>query len=247
MEIKEYVFPVRFSDCDAASRLRVSSFFDFLEETAILDAEASGFGVWKMVQNGYTSVISRIKLRINHVPLWGEKLRVSTWSKSIYKQKVVLRDYSVLDERKNLIAEATSSWLIVNLKTGRSENPEEFPFLPEFFPEKSALSENLELLEPRPNPQIVLSKTAAYSDIDMNRHVNNCRYAEWILDALFADPEMKRKKIRSLQINYLAQISPGETVQMVRFDNSNHHAYIFGINAENPQKLHFQARIGISD
>lgn len=246
-DINEYVFPVRFSDCDSKSRLRVSSFFDFMEETAILDAETAGCGVWKMVQNGYTSVISRIKLRVNHVPMWGERLRVSTWTKSIYEQKVAIRDYSILDERMNVIAEATSSWLLVNLKTGLSENPETLSFLPELYPEKSALSENLELLEPRANPRIVLSKTAAYSDIDMNRHVNNCRYAEWLLDALFTDPEMQKKKIRSFQVNYLAQIPVGATVHLVRFDNSNHHAYIFGVSADDSQKVHFQSRIGFSD
>ena len=120
-----------------------------MEETAILDAEAHGMGIWKMVQNGYTSVISRLKLRINYIPRWGEKLHVSTWTKSIYNHKVALRDYSIRDDNGNMIAEATSSWLIVNLQTGHSEDPEQTPFLPTLYPEKVAISENLMLLEPR--------------------------------------------------------------------------------------------------
>lgn len=246
-EITEHVFPIRFSDCNPKSRLRVSAFFDFMEETAILDAEENGFGIWKMVQQGYTSVISRIKLRINYTPRWGEKLHVSTWTKSIYEHKVALRDYSITDDNGNMIAEATSSWLLVNLQTGRSEDPELTPFIPNLYPEKSAISERLELIDVRPNPQILLTKTAAYSDIDMNCHVNNCRYVDWILDALFLDPGMKGKEIRSLQINFLAGIPLGENVHLVRFENSNHHAYIFGVSAKDPAKVHFQARIGIVD
>lgn len=245
-DISEYVFPVRFSDCDSSSRLRVSAFFDFMEETAILDAERNGFGIWKMVENGYTTVISRIKLRINHVPVWGEKLCVSTWTKSIYKHKVALRDYSIRDARGNVIAEATSSWLLVNLKTGQAEDPETASFLPPLYPEKSAISENPELLSPGENPQVVLSKTAAYSDLDMNRHVNNCRYADWVLDALFTDPKMQKRSIRSLQLNFISGISAGEEVRLVRFADTNHHAYVFGVNAKDPSRVHFQARIGFS-
>lgn len=245
-EISEYVFPVRFSDCDSASRLRVSSFFDFMEETAILDAEKNGIGIWKMVENGYTTVISRIKLRINHVPVWGEKLRVSTWTKSIYEHKVAIRDYSVRDERGSVIAEATSSWLLVNLRTGRAEDPESAPFLPALYPEKNAISENLELLLPRENPRAVLSKRACYSDLDMNRHVNNCRYADWVLDALFLDPAFRKMPLRSIQMNYLSEVSAGEEISLLRFENSNHHAYIFGVNAQDSSKVHFQARVGFS-
>lgn len=245
-EISEYVFPVRFSDCDSTSRLRVSSFFDFMEETAILDAERNGFGIWKMVENGYTTVISRIKLRVNHVPSWGEKLRVSTWTKSIYMHKVAIRDYSIRDERGSVIAEATSSWLLVNLRTGRAEDPESAPFLPTLYPERNAISENLELLPLRENPRVALSKTACYSDLDMNRHVNNCRYADWVLDALFLDPAFRKAGIRSIQMNYLSEISQGAEIHLVRFDNSNHHAFVFGVNAEDPSKVHFQARVGFS-
>ncbi|MDD6091590.1 MAG: thioesterase [Hallerella succinigenes] len=245
--IDEHIFPIRFSDCDPKNRLRVSSFFDFMEETAILDAEAHGMGIWKMVQNGYTSVISRLKLRINYIPRWGEKLHVSTWTKSIYNHKVALRDYSIRDDNGNMIAEATSSWLMVNLQTGHSEDPEQTPFLPTLYPEKVAISENLMLLEPRANPRVVMAKTAAFSDIDMNRHVNNCRYADWVLDALYLDQSMKGKSIRSIQINYLAGIPVGEEIHLVRFDNSNHHAYVFGVNAKDPTRVHFQARIGIAD
>lgn len=245
-EISESVFSVRFSDCDFTSRLRISSFFDYMEETAILDAEKNGYGIWKMVENGYTSVISRIKLRINNLPRWGEKLAVSTWTKSIYAHKVALRDYSIRDGRGNVVAEATSSWLLVNLKTGRAEDPELAPFLPTLYPEKSAISENLELFEARPNPREVLTKLACYSDLDLNRHVNNCRYVDWVLDALAADPEFKKRPLRSLQMNFLQGIAAGNRVRLIRFDNTNHHAFIFGIDAENFEKVYFQSRIGFS-
>ena len=92
-------FEVRFSDCDHHSRLKLSNLFLFMEETAIADAEKNGFGLWKMMQAGYTTVITRLKIRILHTPVWGEKIAVSTWAKDIIKDKVVLKDYSIVDSQ----------------------------------------------------------------------------------------------------------------------------------------------------
>jgi medium-chain acyl-[acyl-carrier-protein] hydrolase len=244
-EISSKNFTVRFSDCDNMSRLRLSSLFEFLEETAIVDAEQNGFGIWKMRELGYTYAVSRMKLRVNHVPRWGETLTVRTWTKDFFAHKVALKDYSVFDGSGKAIAQATSSWLLVNLRTGKSEDPEKAPFLPELFPEENALSETLDILATPPDPKVVLTKEARYADLDMNGHVNNCRYVDWAMDALSLE-ELKKRPLRSLQINYLAQVPFGASVNLVRFADSRHHAYIFGVSASDPSAVHFQTRIGFS-
>ena len=109
-EITDLKFTVRFSDCDEYGRLKLSRLFQFMEEAAIADAERNGFGLWQMIKAGYTSAITRMKIRINHTPLMGEELRVSTWIKEIYKDKVVLKDYAVVDSQGHALAEGTSSW-----------------------------------------------------------------------------------------------------------------------------------------
>ena len=46
------------------------------------------------------------------------------------------------------------------------------------------------------------------------------------------------------------KITPGDAcgkVNIVRFKNTNHHAYIFGMNADDMTQCHFQARIGFAD
>lgn len=245
-EITTKEFEVRFSDCDLHSRLKLSNLFLFMEETAIADAEANGFGLWKMMKAGYTTVITRIKLRILHVPLWGEKISISTWAKEFYKDKVCLKDYSILDARGNAIAQATSSWLLVNLKTGKSENPANSPYPIPLFPGKNALPEMMDILDPTIDPAVVQQETAHYSDLDMNQHVNHCRYVDWVTDVLSKE-EIKDRGIRSIQMNYIQQIPLGEKVNLVRFKNTNHHAYIFGMNAADMTKCHFQARIGFRD
>jgi acyl-ACP thioesterase len=80
----------------------------------------------------------------------------------------------------------------------------------------------------------------------MNKHVNHCRYVDWVTNSLDAQ-ELKSRRIRSIQINYISQIPLGSKVNIVRFKNTNHHAYIFGMNADDMTQCHFQARIGFAD
>ncbi len=242
-EITSKTFSVRFSDCDHHSRLRVSNLFRFMEETVISDAEKNGYGIWKMVKHGYTYAISRIKLRLHHTPLWGEKLNISTWTKGYYKNKVTLKDYLIQDAMGNSIAQGTSSWLLVNLKTGKAEDPTLSPFPPPIFENKDALPQMLSILEPGTEPVEVLKKHALYSDLDLNQHVNHCRYVDWILDA-FSLEELKTRSLRSIQINFISQIAYDEKIKIIRFKNSKFHALMFGVNAKDPSIVHFQARIG---
>ena len=112
-------FTVRFSDCDYNSRVKLSSLFRFMEESAVADAEENGYGLRQLIRSGYTLVLSRQKLRLTHQPLEGERLSVETWTKSI-EGKVALKDFSFKDSQGNALAQATTSWLLISLKTGKA-------------------------------------------------------------------------------------------------------------------------------
>jgi acyl-ACP thioesterase len=132
------------------------------------------------------------------------------------------------------------------MKTGKSENPANSPYPIPLFQGKNALPEMMDILNPEIDPKIVRTETAKYSDLDMNKHVNHCRYVDWVMDSLDVE-EIKNRRIRSIQMNYISQIPLGAKVDIVRFKNTNHHAYIFGMNADDHTQCHFQARIGFSD
>ena len=67
-----------------------------------------------------------------------------------------------------------------------------------------------------------------------------------VMDALDKD-EIKNRRVRSIQMNYIAQVPLDAKVNIVRFKNTNHHAYVFGMNADDMTQCHFQARIGLTD
>jgi len=248
-EVTELKFTVRFSDCDEHSRLKLSRLFQFTEEAALSDAQRNGYGLWSMMQAGYGCVVTRMKLRINHIPVLGEELRVSTWAKENYKDKVIYKDYLVKDSRDNVLVEGTSSWLLVDMKTSKAVPPSTSPYPLPIKEGKEALPEKLEILSMGLFPKVIDQVQGRNTDMDINHHVNHCRYVDWVLDVLTRD-EIKSRGIRSIQMNYIHQVPLNERVDIVRFKDSKHHATLFGMNAEdmkgNPLKArcHFQARVG---
>ncbi len=251
-EITELKFTVRFSDCDEYSRLKLSRLFQFTEEAALADAQRKGYGLWNMLNAGYGCVVTRMKLRLNHTPVLGEELYVSTWAKENYKDKVIYKDYMVRDGRGNILVEGTSSWLLIDMKTMKAVPPSTSPFPVPIEEGREALPEKLDILSMGLFPKVVDQVQGRNTDMDINHHVNHCRYVDWILDALDRS-EVKGRGIRSIQMNYIHQVPLNEKVDIVRFKDSKHHAVLFGMNAEdmkgNPLKArcHFQARVGFGN
>lgn len=62
-------------------------------------------------------------------------------------------------------------------------------------PEKIKMPEHMEL---------ACTRTVLYSDVDMNGHMNNVKYANWICE-LFSSDVLKTKSMRNLKITYAAE------------------------------------------
>jgi acyl-ACP thioesterase len=244
MAIIPQKFKISFFDCDASAYLRISRLFEFFQETALAYLRDQGFDFLSMIKKDkFTLVISRIKLRISHLPLWGEEISISTWLKGFNPEKVAWGDYDVRDSQGNSIMQATSSWLLIDLRDGKAKPFKEGPYHFEISPELNALPEAIDLLEPSGMPKTALVKAVRYSDIDLNYHVNNCRYSDWVLDTVNME-ELKERRIRSIQLNYMQQVEYNAKVALMRFPNTRHHVVIFGVNEEHPEQVHFQARVG---
>jgi acyl-ACP thioesterase len=239
-------FSISFFDCDSSAHLRISRLCEFFQETSLAHLRCQGFDYLSMIKkDGFTLLISRLKLRISHIPLWGEEISITTWLKGIEPEKVGWSDYDVRDSQGNSIIQATSSWLLIDLKDNKAKPFSEGPYRFEISSELSALPEKIDLLEPKGMPRTALVKAVKYSDIDLNNHVNNCRYADWVLDAIDME-ELRERRIRSIQLNYMQQVEYNAKVALMRFPDSRHHIVIFGVNEEQPELVHFQARVGFN-
>jgi acyl-ACP thioesterase len=212
MDIWTEHYPVGFTAVDESGGLTLAAAFDYFQEAAIRHAEDLGVGRDPMTAQGQVWVLSRVSALVRRRPRQTEQIKVRTWPRG-WEKLFALRDFDIQDEAGMPLASARSCWLIVDLEKRR-------PLRPQAAMEKLPLNAGLDALadggrglEPALGAEKVAERTAAYSDIDFNGHMNNARYVQWVQDMVEGAALAQAKTMR-LDINYLSEVKLGETLEL---------------------------------
>jgi acyl-ACP thioesterase len=68
--------------------------------------------------------------------------------------------------------------------------------------------------------------TASYSDLDMNRHVNNVQYVVWAMDIVDLAVTEERQ-LRELEINFNTEVRPADQVELTLYANPTEEGTLF--------------------
>ncbi|NLJ78444.1 MAG: hypothetical protein GX329_03705 [Tissierellia bacterium] len=100
-------------------------------------------------------------------------------------------------------------------------------------------------LKPQNSPELSYRRRVGYSDIDINRHLNNCKYVDFMMDS-FELEEHEKYHVKSIEVNYSKEALPGDTIAIYRELSQYPQGpiYIEGIN-ERDDSLTFKSRIEI--
>jgi len=227
---------------DPMGRAHLSSICNFLQEGASMHAEGAGFGYEAMIKRNQVWILSRLKIEINTYPVWKQNIKLHTWSRG--KDGIFyIRDFIIQDESKHSIIKATSSWAVINLKTRKPElvdRLEEGLFSKK---EKIVFKEKLGKLPKLKNPEFIRKRQIEYTDIDLIYHVNNVKYIEIIMNSFSLKTHL-RKKVISLEINYLGEVKYGEQVLIFEDqDQENENISLINIVRESDNKEVCRARL----
>jgi medium-chain acyl-[acyl-carrier-protein] hydrolase len=233
-------YSVKAFEVDFTGKTPLHSICNFLQEAAWTHANHLGFGYFDMIRNKQVWVLSRLYLQIYKFPKMGDKIKIKTWPSGI-EGLFALRDYSILDEDDNVICAAVSAWLIINLETRRPIRVESA--LTYLIPDKPNRSLDIKLDKlPAPlNHSITSSVTVKYGDIDVNNHVNNTKYIEWILNS-FPLNFLESKIPTELEINFLSETFYDDKIDILT-ENKDNLSYIFSLLRESDKKEICRARI----
>ena len=226
---------VPFYQCDSQGRWKPASFFQAIATNAANDCERLGSGPKAMLDYGYFWVFSRMKIKFIRYPKVNDIITVQTWPRWIQQKLFYIREFEVLDQLGEILALATSAWLVVNVKSRRLVPPErvEGMTMPSH-PETFALDESLDKLKLPENGTERFSRTARYSAIDINGHTNNSRYIEAICDS-FDVETFQKYEMDWMQINYDNEVRANEVlaVNMVELPEQELYYGFTGINQSN--------------
>jgi len=231
LPVLEQKYTIGISDVDFLQTLKISSLFGYFQEIASFHANNLGIGLDAISsKHNVTWVLVKIKVEIDQFPLWNDEIIIQTWPLKP-KRFEFERNYIVKDSNGNVIIRAISSWVIMDLETRELQKAELIEVDYPNFIENKAIDGKLGKLKPFGEPKVVYKKTIGYSDIDMNGHLTNSKYIDYIMDC-FPCEGHKKYKVRTIQVSYVNEALPGETITLSSdissFDSNS--IYIEGIN-----------------
>ncbi len=183
-----YRFQIRTYECGPDGRATLPTICNLLQEAASLNAESLGFSRSNFAAKGVdiSWVLTRIVVKMRRYPAWEDVVTVETFPRG-GRRVVAWRDFELKGESGEVLGVASSEWMLINLATRQlvpvpkdvfaAADPADVPVLGtdpfsrfKFPASNAASSEKFALFR------------AQRSHIDLNGHVNNAHYVEWMLE-----------------------------------------------------------------
>jgi len=194
------------------------SYFNLMQEAATQHAHSKDFGIETMRNKNKIWVVTRFELHVFDRAKWGENLLIETWSRGLIG-RTAHRDFLIYkNNEKNeklLLGKASSVWVPIDLTT------RQIALISSKELETVSLKEKSNEISPRKIEftenkfKFVVEKSAQNSDIDLNQHVNNAKYVQWIYDAI-AFSETTTLPNQGFAINYISEINRGDRIKILR-------------------------------
>jgi medium-chain acyl-[acyl-carrier-protein] hydrolase len=234
-------FKIRTFDVDFKNSVKLSSVFNFMQESASNNAEQLKFGYDDLIKKGLFWVLSRAKIHKLKYPTLGDDIIIETWPKGTDKL-FALRDFRIYDSGNEIIGRATTAWLLVDSKTVRPIKPDILiGNIPQHNIEPAIIETPGKITEIDTKAEVAEEKIG-YTDIDINQHVNNVRYIDFVLDSFRMD-QFKEKQISTMQINFLSESKYEDKIKIFKgtTGSTENAFYVEGVN-QNSAKV-FQAYV----
>lgn len=210
-------YPIRSYHGDLYGRLKPHFVLSFLEDMAWKNAEELGFGYSSLKEQGRFWALTRLSIRFDRWPLWGEDLLLETEPLGVSGPFAIRRFGGSVSDTP--IFEASSAWVVLDGDTRRPLRPEtvfseedlaRFPgFGPGQIPGKVGDPE----AETPETIRLARTVPVTYTELDVNNHVNNAEFLRWTF-SLIPPERLSEARVSSIDINFLSELVGNSTMDL---------------------------------
>ena len=210
---------LRTCDCDVSGQWRPSAVLTAMQELSGTHCALLGCGRDDLLKRGIVWILARSEVQMDRYPNIGETITVQTFHKPV-RLRFFPRYYIFKDSAGDVIGKAGTLWLLMDIHTRQTIPAGDIAAL---------LPDNSELAAPMALPatvgqlqgeETVTRYDPVYPDLDVNGHVNNTRYADWLCNALGIDMMTEYEPERII-LNYNHEVLPGHVVTLRRILKGN--------------------------
>ena len=232
-------FTVRASELDYRGQVTLPALVSYMHEAAWDNTLALGISLYDLLEQDMTWVLQRMRVEMFRYPGHSEQVTVETWASG--RERIFLhRDFRLYGPERELLGQATSVWLVMDMVKRQLVS------LPEFITELEVVPTQ----EPLPfaKGKLPIVHEAIYEqqtpvrwhDIDLNRHVTNTRYLQWVLDTMPLEV-LEQKQLREVDIIFRAESLLGDTVVAAVAPAEAPDAYLHKLSSQETGKELVQA------
>ena len=222
--IFEHNYEVVVKDLGKGNKVTNKAFLGYMEEIASLHSSTVGYGVDDVERNGVAWILMDWKLKVIDRPKYKEMLNIKTWARESNKL-YSYRDFEVYDEKGNLVAVASSKWVLIDINKRRIIKIDE-ELIEKYNPEtgKQVFDEiDIEKVKEPEDYASNIEYIVKKSDIDVNKHMHNLNYLDLAYEALPNDIYENVNRLNNVRITYKKEIKLGDTVKCSYTNENNKH------------------------
>ena len=222
-------FTVADFECDINNKMKLSYFLRHLQEVSTTQLDSLGLGYRRLYEEGTVFLMSKLGIKINRMPTAGESVIFRTSPQGI-KGAQFRRESYLEAQDGEVLGMAQSIWVIVNPKTWRIVRPSAFTHKLAYVPDDEKMPEDLGVDRVRAEGQPLQTaiRRVSYSDLDLNRHLNNTIYADIITDFMPFEL-MDSRNIERVFIHYQNQAIWGDEVLVTTQKGEDNWYYVTGM------------------
>jgi acyl-ACP thioesterase len=196
--------------CDRFGRLKMSAICWLVQEMAGRHCQQLGLDWETLAQRRLFWAIIRHRVQVERLPRKNEVIHLQTWpmptTRVVYPRAVV-----ACDSQGQVLFRSTSLWVLMDLDTRAM-----------ILPGKSGVEVNGILRGGElPSPPSLhpaeanqrQQRPVVFTDLDLNGHMNNCRYLDWAADLLPSNFH-RDHPVSGFTLSYMSEAREGECLTL---------------------------------
>lgn len=233
-------YTLRAGDFDKFDRIKPSAILDLFQDAAGQHAEEIGVGFSDMIARKYLWVLTRIKFKIILPPRRYHTVTVKTWPLEPNRLNY-RREYCIEDQNGQRLVVGSSEWVVIHSKERKLLSVPDLYNLDGDYHNEVMFEEKAKKVRDFENigePYVI---NTGFCDIDVNDHVNNIKYANYVLDAI--SPK-KDDLLEVFQIDYRKEVMQGTQLNIYHNKQDN---VILSKGQNNDGDIMFACRIELKE
>ena len=204
---KEY--ELRAADFDAYDRILPASVLELLQDVAGIHANELGIGFHALMEKKTIWVLTKVRYRVVRQPRRYERVVVRTWP--LRPGRVSFRrEYEMETPEGEVLLHGTSEWVIVHSEK-RCVLPTSDVYPSDEYRTDTQWEGRLAKVSDAIDNEGGVTVRPAFTDLDINGHVNNAKYANYVVNAL---PPAEGAAVQEFAIDYHREVLLGKQLRI---------------------------------